>query len=459
MNAPLLSTRATVAAMILCAGSSASGDECPNVHPPIMVEPGFVSTSNVRVGGFSMDSDGTTLVIGDPYAEGTFGVSRSGAFSIHEHQLGGGWSPVAAFSGSLSQQRLGFSVAVRGGIVAVAGVGVTGRIYERVVAPIGATWNQTALINIPGGTKAVRIDGETVYAATRSSDNSSRSNIYEYTRTASGAWIGREITHEVRLASANGLTGWAVSGETMVCSFAGSNGSTSPSDVRVFRRVGANWAQEAVLSGRTTSVFDGFGIFAAIDGDTIAIGANWWPYPLNNTGYARVYRRATDGTWPLEAEFTHPTAPSGSPNSGFGMSVALRGETLVIGSMLDDHGGIDSGTLYSWQRIAGQWTSRASFAAANTPGAWIGWNVVITPEEVLSSAPGLFGVGGAIAFDTCSLNSGGGATPRCLPGTLGLITFANAFFAHDPFADYNLSGAISVQDFFDFMNDWFAGCL
>lgn len=39
-----------------------------------------------------------------------------------------------------------------------------------------------------------------------------------------------------------------------------------------------------------------------------------------------------------------------------------------------------------------------------------------------------------------------------------IFDYLGAFFSNDPRADFNDSASISVQDIFDFLNAWFAGC-
>jgi hypothetical protein len=191
----------------------------------------------------------------------------------------------------------------------------------------------------------------------------------------------------------------------------------------------------------------------------MAIGANWEP-GLALTGYARVYRRDDQGQWNLEAEFEHPMAGQGNRNKGFGLGVCLRGDRLAIGSTKDDYSGPDSGAVFFYERVNGAWQPRASLSPADAVGAWTGWAVHLTDDgEAVAAAPGLDGRGGAVAFSSCSVSGDpGDSTPRCLPGAIGLLTFIEAFFRGDAFADYNRSGAVSVQDLFDYLAAWFAGC-
>ncbi len=79
---------------------------------------------------------------------------------------------------------------------------------------------------------------------------------------------------------------------------------------------------------------DGFGYSVAIDGDTVVIGA----YKAG-TGGAVYVLRASDG-----AELAKLTADDASFADYFGRSVAIDGNTIVVGATSDDDGGPNSGS-------------------------------------------------------------------------------------------------------------------
>src|SRR5207237_788385 len=135
-------------------------------------------------------------------------------------------------------------------------------VYQRQTQLDGSTaWIQVRAVT---GMAGVRMDGQTIYYST-TTGGSSAADIFESSFDNAGTWSSRRILSSVRLNNANGLTGWAVSGDTMICSISTLNASTV-TEARVFRRgSNGNWAQEATLSGHAATPSDGFGIYAAID--------------------------------------------------------------------------------------------------------------------------------------------------------------------------------------------------
>jgi len=77
-----------------------------------------------------------------------------------------------------------------------------------------------------------------------------------------------------------------------------------------------------------------YGQSVAISGDTIVVGAS-----ASNTiqGESEVYVYVlVDGTWTHEATLTVPDAEDIADSGRFGASVAIDGDTIVVGDYFDD---------------------------------------------------------------------------------------------------------------------------
>ena len=135
--------------------------------------------------------------------------------------------------------------------------------------------------------------------------------------------------------------------------------------VDVFRRTVSGWVQEAHLAAEDGEVGDHFGISVAVDGDTVLIGA----YQGNNDPYvgkAYVYTRSGT-TWSLQEtlQHLHPDVPAAAFDQ-FGSAVALEGDTAVIGAYGEGDGSLAAaGTAYVFTRDAGTWTKRAQLFAGD----------------------------------------------------------------------------------------------
>ena len=114
--------------------------------------------------------------------------------------------------------------------------------------------------------------------------------------------------------------------------------------------------EQAKLTASDGAADDLFGESVAIAGDTIVVGA--WLDDVNgitDSGSAYVFTR-TGTTWTEQAKLT---ASDGAANDQFGRSVAIAGDTIVVGALEDDDNGTDSGSAYVFTRTGTTWT-RAS---------------------------------------------------------------------------------------------------
>ena len=124
----------------------------------------------------------------------------------------------------------------------------------------------------------------------------------------------------------------------------------------------SHFRQEAHVLPPGEKVDANFGRSVAIQGDTMVVGE-----PLHEHGMAHVYRRK-DGQWVLQMTLM---GSHGDMEDHFGRAVALSGDTLVIGAHNEDSGTYspeddstpDSGAVYVFTRKSEEWTQTAYLKA------------------------------------------------------------------------------------------------
>jgi hypothetical protein len=132
-----------------------------------------------------------------------------------------------------------------------------------------------------------------------------------------------------------------------------SNGIDSGA-VYVFEHTGSAWQQRQKLTASDSCAGAQFGRSVAIEANTIAVGSNLF----NNTGSAYIFARSA-GVWSEQAKLTAPDAASGD---NFGCSIALSGNTVVVGSYYDDS---LAGSAYVFVRTGSTWTFEQKLTASD----------------------------------------------------------------------------------------------
>jgi hypothetical protein len=110
----------------------------------------------------------------------------------------------------------------------------------------------------------------------------------------------------------------------------------------VFVRSGATWTQQAKLTAADADAGDNFGFSVAISGDTALVGADGDDDAGLSSGSAYVFVRSGT-TWSEQAKLTASDAAAGD---NFGFSVAISGDTALVGADGDDDAGDRSGSAY-----------------------------------------------------------------------------------------------------------------
>ena len=158
------------------------------------------------------------------------------------------------------------------------------------------------------------------------------------------------------------------------------------SAARNARHLSSTYVQRDKLTASDAAAEDLFGFSVAIDGDTIVVGG--WQYDGSSESRPAYVFRTSDGgvTYGQVAKLTASDAYS---DDNFGISVAIDGDTIVAGSRYDDDAGSSSGSAYVFRTNDGGATYvqiaklTASDAAA---GDYFGYSVAISGGTVVVGA-------------------------------------------------------------------------
>jgi hypothetical protein len=288
--------------------------------------------------GRSVAIDGNTIVVGAFHYDN----GGSGAVYVFRTTNSGATYPQVAkltASDAATNDYFGYSVAIDGGTVMVGAYrkdDYTGSAYVFRTFNGGATYPQVAKLTASDAAAydnfgiSVAIDGATVVIGARNDDDagSGSGSAYVFRTSDGGASYGQVVKLTASDAAAGDWFGYsvAIDGGTIVVGAYGDASFTGA--VYVFRTSdgGTSYDQVAKLTASDAASSDYFGGSVAIDGATVVVGA-YVDYPGGST----YVFRTTDGgaTYPQVAKLTAGDAAAGD---AFGTSVAIDGDTVVIGA-------------------------------------------------------------------------------------------------------------------------------
>jgi hypothetical protein len=311
---------------------------------------------------------GTTVIVGAPNASVNGNTAQGAAYVFTES--GGSWSQtqkLLAADGAASNE-FGDSVSVQGNTALIGAIQLLhgpGAAYIFVNST--GTWTQTAKLTASGGSgafgDAVRLDGN-------------------------NALIGAQLT--------------------------GVGGNMDQGAAFVFTNQGGTWSQSGTLVASDGGRFDSLGSSVALEGSTALVGAPGATVNGAQRGAAYIFTES-NGSW---NQMQKLTASDGEDLDDFGSSVALSGQTALVGAAQYYSDG--TGKTYVFRQSNNTWTQDTELLANDgSADDEFGWSAALDGSIALIGAWGAAIEGnigqGAAYFYTESASPTATPTPTATP--------------------------------------------
>lgn len=350
--------------------------------------------------GFDVDLDGERVIVGSRSAEKVFIYVRSDAGWMLEDTL----TPSIGSGGD----QFGYSVALDGdqALVGARGTSFNGddnRGVAYIFRRSGSDWAEEQLLIASDGAEddqfghAVALDGSTALIGAPGSQfnfNDDQGQVYVFTQDV-GGWSMQDKFNTNDMDEVNRFgSSLDVDGDTAVIGAALSvvDSNISQGLAFVFERQGGNWNQSKRLDQPLGSgdAFDFFGTSVAIDGDTLLVGASGvQAHNEIDEGIVYSYFRRDNSWLPHLSTMVIPFDES-QPFDAFGTSVDLQGNTAIVGARGADTSGVSKGTAYLFSLINGIWIEQARFMIlAGQEFDLFGSAVALDGQTVLIGAEGV----------------------------------------------------------------------
>jgi len=359
--------------------------------------------------GFSVSISSDTIVVGASSDDGN--DTNSGSAYIFERNQGGAdqWGEVKKLTASdgAANDNFGRWVSISCDTVVVGANGdddngsSSGSAYvfvnqcgdwverDKATASDGAAGDEFG--------RAISISYDTVVVGAASDDDNglSSGSAYIFERNQGGADQWGEVKKLTASDGAGDLFGRSVSisCDTIVVGAVNDDDKdTNSGAAYIFERNhgGADqWGEVKKLTASDGAASDQFGFSVSIDSDTIVIGANRDDDKGADSGAAYIFERNHGGAdqW---GEVKKLTASDGAAVDQFGFSVSISCDTVVVGALLDDDDGTNSGSAYIFERNQGganNWGEVKKLTASDgAAGEQFGQSVSIDCDTVVIGA-------------------------------------------------------------------------
>ncbi len=355
--------------------------------------------------GISVAVSGDTAVAGVPF-EDAFGANSGAAYVFQRNQGGAdNWGDVTKLTASDAEfgsefgDKFGISVAVSGDTIIVGTLVQDSFDLRRGAAYIfqrnqggAGNWGEVKRITSSGSEShdwfgwSVGVSGDTAIVGARFEEAGAA---YVFQRDQGGADNWGEVT-KLTASDAQARDNFGISvaigGDTAVVGINEDAGPIRAGAAYIFERDqgGAdNWGEVSQITASDAGPGDDFGWSVAVSGNTVVVGMG------HLAGAAYVFERNQGGAdnW---GEVTKLTASDAGRGGEFGRSVAVSGDTTVVGARSAVFGDGRSGAAYVFGRDQGggeNWGEVTKLVASDAQDRLFGYSVSVSGDTVVVGAP------------------------------------------------------------------------
>ena len=359
-----------VAALVLVLGFTSASSEAQTFRQ-LKLAPDALTSSALF--GFVTASSQQVLAVGAPLQSSVYLYVRNGS----------NWVP----DGVITDFGLGNGVAVDGNVVALSSARGP-LVYSRQ----NGSWVQQAQLtnNAASGFGAIGMRKGRVAAASNGAVF-----IFEQNELTLAWSQVAQLTVPGGSGSGFGIS-LSLTDNTLAVGEPFVNGGTGA--VHVYTPQAGFWTEQAVLHSNDSVGGTNFGLGLSVSGNTIVVGAPGPGFDGDLPGWAFVFV-SDHGLWAQQARLE---SPSLAPEQDFGTSLALIGNTLLVGAYENNN---DIGTAHIFVRSGSSWSLTASlFPDDGTPGQRFANNVTMPDANTFvcssptASLPDKFNAGAVYVY-------------------------------------------------------------
>jgi hypothetical protein len=325
--------------------------------------------------GYSIASEHDTIVVGAPYAS-SLGYLSGSAYVFVRHETGWTLQQKLTASDGAPYGFFGTSVAISGDTIVVGAYGdqnagnYSGAAY--VFVRDGASWTQQQkLVGSENSWSdsfglSVSLEGDTIVVGAFGDTDTDFGvgSAYVFTRS-NGLWTQQQKLRASDAAPDNNFgISVGLSGNRIVVGAFGNSASGYYSGAAyVFVKGAAGWTEQQKLTARDSAEGLQFGYRVAISGSTVVVCAPGDARGTHAMGGVYVFEHK-NATW---AEQKKLFAKNARNFSGFGLSIAIHGDTIAVGNPEDGEAAYYGGSVYIYKRngVAG-WSEQRKIISSDT---------------------------------------------------------------------------------------------